>query len=383
MASAESRGYFDEVTEAAESLRGHGFAGADVAIVLGSGLGAFADGMADRVAIDYGDIPHWPASNVIGHAGQLVRGVVGGHRVLALSGRVHFYEGHDLRTVTFAVRVLGRLGVKTLILTNAAGGINTSFSQGALMVIDDHLNFLGTNPLMGPNEDRFGVRFPDMSEVYSRRLRATADDAARAAAAPSAPLARTPLVCPQCPKPSSRDRWASRCWASRASATWRRACCHSRSITKRSWRRRDGCEGSSSRCWRASLSDSEALVEAARRARERAVADYSGFKVGAAIETTDGQIVTGCNIENATYGLTICAERVAIFKALSEGHRSFSRLAVVADTEEPTPPCGACRQIIWEFAGDIEIILVNLHAVTARHAMRTLFPHAFDRRFLK
>jgi len=131
------------------------------------------------------------------------------------------------------------------------------------------------------------------------------------------------------------------------------------------------------------LSDSEALVEAARRARERAVADYSGFKVGAAIETTDGQIVTGCNIENATYGLTICAERVAIFKALSEGHRSFSRLAVVADTEEPTPPCGACRQIIWEFAGDIEIILVNLHAVTARHAMRTLFPHAFDRRFLK
>ncbi len=181
MASAESRGYFDEVTEAAESLRGHGFAGADVAIVLGSGLGAFADGMADRVAIDYGDIPHWPASNVIGHAGQLVRGVVGGHRVLALSGRVHFYEGHDLRTVTFAVRVLGRLGVKTLILTNAAGGINTSFSQGALMVIDDHLNFLGTNPLMGPNEDRFGVRFPDMSEVYSRRLRATADDAARAA----------------------------------------------------------------------------------------------------------------------------------------------------------------------------------------------------------
>ena len=96
-----------------------------------------------------------------------------------------------------------------------------------------------------------------------------------------------------------------------------------------------------------------ALVEAARRARERAVAPFSTFKVGAALEAADGTIITGCNIENATYGLTICAERVAMFKALSEGHRTFTRIAIVADTEAPTPPCGACRQILWEFGGDL------------------------------
>jgi purine-nucleoside phosphorylase len=117
---------------------------------------------------------------VIGHAGRLVVGDVGGHRVAALAGRVHFYEGHDLETVVFAARVMGRLGVKRIILTNAAGGINTSFSQGALMIIDDHINLLGSNPLVGPNDDRFGVRFPDMSEVYSARLRRIADEAAQA-----------------------------------------------------------------------------------------------------------------------------------------------------------------------------------------------------------
>jgi purine-nucleoside phosphorylase len=171
--------YFDRVTEAAEWLRGHGHGGVDVGVVLGSGLGAFADHLSDPFAIDYGQIPHWPVSNVIGHAGRFVGGTVSGRRVVALSGRVHFYEGHDLRTVTFAVRVLGQLGIKTLILTNAAGGINTNFSQGALMLIDDHINLFGTNPLVGPNEERFGPRFPDMTEVYSRRLRALAEDTAK------------------------------------------------------------------------------------------------------------------------------------------------------------------------------------------------------------
>jgi cytidine deaminase len=126
----------------------------------------------------------------------------------------------------------------------------------------------------------------------------------------------------------------------------------------------------------------EALVQAARAAREYAVADYSGFKVGAALETADGQIITGCNIENATYGLTVCAERVAMFKALSEGRRQFRRIAVVADTTSPTPPCGACRQILWEFAGDIEVILANLTQVAATHQLGDLLPFPFDRRLL-
>ena len=108
------------------------------------------------------------------------------------------------------------------------------------------------------------------------------------------------------------------------------------------------------------------LVAAARRAREHADAAFSHFKVGAALETADGLVVTGCNIENATFGLTICAERVAMFKALSEGHRAFTRIAIVADTEAPTPPCGACRQILWEFGGNIEVLLANLKGSPAR-----------------
>jgi cytidine deaminase len=126
----------------------------------------------------------------------------------------------------------------------------------------------------------------------------------------------------------------------------------------------------------------DTLVAAARGAREHAVAEFSGFKVGAALETADGRVITGCNVENASYGLTICAERVAIFKALSEGHRAFTRLVVVADTDSPTPPCGACRQIIWEFCGDIPVTLANLNTVTQTLQMKDLLPLPFDKRLL-
>ena len=172
--------YYDDVKEAAAFIRGRIATVPDLAIVLGSGLGDFAGTLGDAVSLPYGDLPHWPVSNVIGHEGRLVIGTVGGRTIAALAGRSHPYEGHDMKTVTFAVRVLGLLGVKTLIVTNAAGGVNTSFSQGALMVIDDHINLMGNNPLVGANEDRFGQRFPDMTEVYSRRLRAVADRAADA-----------------------------------------------------------------------------------------------------------------------------------------------------------------------------------------------------------
>ena len=126
----------------------------------------------------------------------------------------------------------------------------------------------------------------------------------------------------------------------------------------------------------------EELIAAARRAREHAHAAFSKFKVGAALETADGQVITGCNIENATYGLTICAERVAMFKALSEGHRQFKRVAVVADTDAPTPPCGACRQILWEFGGDLDVLLANLNEPKGHHRLRDLLPLPFDARLL-
>ena len=172
--------YYDDVKQAADAIRSRITDVPAIGVVLGSGLGDFANSLTDSVRIPYGDLPHWPASSVIGHEGKLVVGRVAGRQVAALAGRSHLYEGHDPCTVAFAVRTLGLLGVKTLILTNAAGGVNTGFSQGALMVIDDHINLLCTNPLIGPNEDRFGVRFPDMTEVYSKRLRGIADESAKA-----------------------------------------------------------------------------------------------------------------------------------------------------------------------------------------------------------
>jgi len=178
--------YYDQVKEAADTIRARVQEVPSVAIVLGSGLGDFASTPAEAVSMPYGQLPNWPASRVIGHEGRLVVGRVKGKVIAALAGRCHSYEGHNQLTVTFAVRALGLLGVNTLILTNAAGGINTAFKAGALMAIDDHINLSGANPLVGPNEDRFGPRFPDMSEVYSKRLRGIADDAARKARVPLA-----------------------------------------------------------------------------------------------------------------------------------------------------------------------------------------------------
>jgi purine-nucleoside phosphorylase len=177
-------GYYEQVKEAADAVRATIDDVPQVAVVLGSGLGDFAGTPADRVSMPYEQLPHWPASCVVGHEGRLVVGRVGGRTIAALAGRSHAYEGHGMGTVTFAVRVMGLLGVKTLILTNAAGGINTGFVSGALMVIDDHINLTGVNPLVGVNEDRFGPRFPDMTEVYSKRLRGIADETGQAIGLP-------------------------------------------------------------------------------------------------------------------------------------------------------------------------------------------------------
>jgi purine-nucleoside phosphorylase len=178
--------YFAKVQHTARWVRERTGTVPDVAIVLGSGLGDFAAALTDATTVAYGDIPNWPASAVIGHAGTLVVGSMAGKRVAALSGRAHYYEGHDMRTVTFATRAAAALGVRTLILTNAAGGINLDFTPGTLMVMDDHINLMGSNPLIGANDERFGPRFPDMSEVYSKRLRGVADETARALGQPVA-----------------------------------------------------------------------------------------------------------------------------------------------------------------------------------------------------
>jgi purine-nucleoside phosphorylase len=137
-----------------------------IGLVLGSGLGAFANELAGATRIDYKKIPHFPQSTAIGHAGRMVIGKVGDVPVAAMQGRVHFYEGYTQREVIFPMRVMARMGIRAVLMTNAAGGINLEFKQGCLVVLRDHINLQGTNPLIGPNEERFGVRFPDMTQVY-------------------------------------------------------------------------------------------------------------------------------------------------------------------------------------------------------------------------
>jgi purine-nucleoside phosphorylase len=177
--------YFDEVTEAAVFLRSKlGSLATPIGIVLGSGLGAVADAIAEPVIVPYAEIPHFPQSTVEGHSGRIVAGLLGSTPVLTMQGRVHFYEGYSPLQVTFPMRVLGALGVRAVVLTNAAGGIAEGYRVGQLVALSDHINFMGWNPLVGPNEARFGfqpgagLRFLDMTEAYSKRLRALAKTAA-------------------------------------------------------------------------------------------------------------------------------------------------------------------------------------------------------------
>jgi len=152
---------------------------ADVGVILGTGLGTFADRLEKPAAFPYAEIPHFAASTVPGHKGRLVGGLVGGRRVIVQQGRLHLYEGLGFDQVLLPLRVMHELGVQTLIVTNAAGGVNADFAPGDLMLITDHINMMGTNPLIGPNNDALGPRFPDMSNAYDRELRDLALDAAR------------------------------------------------------------------------------------------------------------------------------------------------------------------------------------------------------------
>jgi purine-nucleoside phosphorylase len=169
--SRRSSGEFERAEAAAKFIHRQTKLRPKIALVLGSGLGAFADEFAGAKRIPYAKIPHFPQSTAIGHAGQLVLGKVEGVEVAGMQGRVHLYEGYSPQQVVFPVRVFARMGVKAVILTNAAGGINLGYSAGALVAIRDHINLQGVNPLIGPNDDRFGVRFPDMTQAYDPEFR--------------------------------------------------------------------------------------------------------------------------------------------------------------------------------------------------------------------
>jgi purine-nucleoside phosphorylase len=169
--SGSSLGEFERAGVAADYISSQTSLWPKIALVLGSGLGAFADEFSGATKIPYAEIPHFPRSTAIGHAGNLVIGNVGAIPVAGMQGRVHLYEGYSVKDVAFPIRVFARMGVQAVILTNAAGGIKREFVQGKLVVIRDHINLQGANPLSGPNDDRFGVRFPDMTAAYDRRFR--------------------------------------------------------------------------------------------------------------------------------------------------------------------------------------------------------------------
>ena len=173
---------YEKALEAAEFIRSKYDKEMKIALVLGSGLGAFAETLANAVRIPYEEIPHFARSTVEGHAGQLVLGEVSGVSVAVQQGRFHFYEGYEMEQVIFPIRVFGLLGIKTVILTNAAGSVRTGFKPGNLMLLRDHINLMGVNPLRGTNDERFGPRFPDMTEVYDKTLQEIAYDESKAIA---------------------------------------------------------------------------------------------------------------------------------------------------------------------------------------------------------
>lgn len=182
---------FDRATAAAEFILARTPLRPRIGIVLGSGLGAFAAELADAAAVSFEEIPHFPQSTVVGHSGRLAVGTVAGVPVAVMQGRVHAYEGYNSDEVVFPIRVLGRIGANQLILTNAAGGINPAFRQGQLVLLADHINLSGRNPIVGPPDQRFGPRFFDMTEAYSTRLRSLAHEAARSIELPDHPAGET------------------------------------------------------------------------------------------------------------------------------------------------------------------------------------------------
>ncbi|MGX7204812.1 purine-nucleoside phosphorylase [Enterococcus pingfangensis] len=169
----------DKIQQTANYIQDKGVADVAFGLILGSGLGEIAEEIENPVVIPYNEIPHFPVSTVIGHAGQLVYGRLAGRNVLAMQGRFHYYEGNPMKTVTYPVRVMAALGIHSIVVTNAAGGVNENFQPGNLMLITDHINFMGTNPLIGPNDEKMGPRFPDMSTAYTKdyqeKARAVAD----------------------------------------------------------------------------------------------------------------------------------------------------------------------------------------------------------------
>jgi purine-nucleoside phosphorylase len=340
-----------------------------------------------------------------------------------MQGRFHYYEGYSLHQVTFPVRVLGILGVRRLIVTNAAGGINPHFVAGDLMLIRDHINLMGANPLRGPHHEIFGVRFPDMTEAYNRDDSAIFESVAQTLGIAlkqgvyvglSGPSYETPaeirmlhrlgadaVGMSTVPEVIVANQMGMRvsgvsCITNMAAGISPVKLTHQEVMDTAERVRQDfialldgvvqqfsaKTPHVSEQSPPESSHKHDSLIQAASEARLRAYAPYSNFSVGAAVLTSTGKVFSGCNIENSTYGATRCAEQVALCQAYAHGERDITAIAVVTDTSPPSPPCGICRQVICELAGKAEIVLANLSGETKCFRIDDLLPEAFHQGFL-
>jgi len=424
----------EHIQEAADYIRQHISEVPDLAIILGSGLGEYADSFAESQIIPYADIPHCPTSTVPGHKGRFVFGGNSQTSVVAMQGRFHFYEGYSLEQVTFPIRVLGILGVRRLIVTNAAGGINPQFVGGDLMLIHDHINLMGTNPLRGLHHESFGQRFPDMTEAYNREdgvvfrtvakqlgialkqgvyvglsgpsyetpaeirmLRTLGADAVGMSTVPevivanqmgmlvsgiscitnmAAGLNSAKLTHEEVMETAERVRQSFIALLDGAIQQFRG---EKKISSQEDASLREDIPLEQENVWEASRTP---LIRAATEARLRAYAPYSHFHVGAAVMTRSGKIFPGCNVENSSYGATVCAEQTALLQAYAHGERDITAIAIVTATSPPTPPCGICRQVILELAADVEIILANFSGEIRYLKIDELLPEAFHKGFL-
>ena len=406
------------VAAAVQAVRARAPFAAEVGVVLGSGLGAFADGLDDLVRIPFADIPHFRPPRVPGHAGSLCFGRVGSATVACLQGRVHLYEGHAVADVVLGARVLAALGCGTVLLTNAAGGIRAGLVPGSLMLVVDHLNLTGHNPLSG-----YERPFVDLTRAYDARV----CDSARAAASRDVgvrlhdgvyagmlgPSYETPaeirmlrtLGADAVGMSTVMETIALRhagvrvgavsCITNLAAGLSPGLLDHAE-VEATAKSARDDFE-SLLAGWVVRLvaapSDSEpglgrrsnhalenelveALIESARAVRDKAYAPYSGFQVGAAVMSESGHIYVGCNVENASYGATLCAERAAVAHMIASGDKRLVTVAIFVDADEPAMPCGICRQVIAEFGTEVEIVSATPR--TTKHStIEQLLPDAF------
>lgn len=411
-----------------EVIRNHTTISPVISIILGSGLGRITELVDNKVEISYSQLPGFPKVTVPGHEGKLVLGFIATKPVLVFKGRLHYYEGWSGKEIAIFPRLSAILGVRVLIVTNAAGGIGAKFNPGDLALIRDHINLSGFNPLRGYGGEEWGPRFVDMSEPYDRELRELAKNVAQQLRLELQEGVYVMMQGPSYETPSEIRMLktigadfvgmstvpeviiakqlglkviAFSCITNKASGEPGAVLDHedvqkvANSAGKKLEKlilhfiqriepekyipfkfREEKGRGEVEIPW-------DKLLKEAEEVLKKAYAPYSNYRVGAALLCKNGKIYTGCNVENASYGDTICAERVAVVKAVSEGEREFKAIVVVTEGERFAFPCGSCRQVLSEFNPELPVMVATTVGMRRLTNLRELLPESFRGEFLK